>query len=124
MKLALTKQDITAVICIDSYNIYLCVFATPPAADTVKQKRQLSLRIQFPHFTAANIFINISDMVRNKTAAQFVHGDFSVTTFNERPHGIYKTEPEGYKIIPDTILSFFACFDILFGWGDLTLQNV
>ena len=47
MKLALTKQDITAVICIDSYNIYLCVFATPPAADTVKQKRQLSLRSAF-----------------------------------------------------------------------------
>jgi len=63
-------------------------------------------------------------MVGNKTAAQFIHGDFSVTTFNERPHGIYKAEPKGEEIIPDTILSLFACFDILFSWGNLTLQNV
>ena len=124
MKFALSKDNFASVCGINGDNIDFCIFSTPPTANTVKEKGQFSLRVQLPHLLSANILVDVANMIGDKPGFQLCHCDFRVVAFNERAHGVNKSEPERKKIIFNAVLPLFAGFNIFFGGRHFSLQNI
>lgn len=123
MKFALSKDDFASVCGINGDNIDFCIFSTPPTANTVKEKGQFSLRVQLPHLLSANILVDVANMIGDKPGFQLCHCDFRVVAFNERAHGVNKSEPERKKIIFNAVLPLLLV-SIFFSVGGTSRSRI